>query len=84
MTPERIPLDPKPAMALPRMKATKFRAAPQRADPASNSNMDIRKMALTLRILNSFPDTSWKAQLVRRYAVLYHPISPAELDSLVM
>ncbi len=84
MPPEIMPPDPKPAMALTRMKAIELRAAPKRADLVSNSNMDIRKMGLTLKILNSFPDTRWKAQLVRRYAVLYHPISPAEFDSLVM
>jgi hypothetical protein len=83
-TPERMPPDPRPAMALPRMKATEFGAAPQRAEPASNSRMDVRKVALTLKKVYSFPNTSWKAQLESRYAVLYQPISPTELNSLVI
>ena len=57
-TPERMPPDPSPAMVLPRMKATEFGAAPQRAEPASNSRMDIRKVALTLKKVYSFPNTS--------------------------
>jgi hypothetical protein len=79
-----MPPDPRPAMVLPRMKATEFGAAPQRAEPASNSRMDVRKVALTLNKVYSFPNTSWKAQLVRRYAVPYQPISPAALNSLVI
>jgi len=71
-------------MALPRMKATEFGAAPQRAEPASNSTTDVRKVALTLKMVYSFPNTSWKAQLVSRYAVPYQPILPAELNSLVI
>jgi hypothetical protein len=81
---ERMPPDPRLAMVLPRMKATEFGAAPQRAEPAANSRMDVRKVALTLKMVYSFPNTSWKAQLVSRYAVLYQPISPAELNSLVI
>lgn len=83
-TPERMPPDPRPAMALPRMKATEFGAAPQRAEPASNNRMDVRRVALTLKTVYSFPNTSWNAQLVSRYAVPYQPISPAELNSLVI
>ena len=71
-------------MALPRIKATEFEAAPQRAEPASNNRMDVRKVALTLKKVYSFPNTSWKAQLVSKYAVPYQPISPAELNSLVI
>jgi hypothetical protein len=79
-----MPPDPRPAMVLPRMKATEFGAAPQRAEPVSNSRMDVRKVALMLKKVYSFPNTSWKAQLVSRYAVPYQPISPAELNSLVI
>lgn len=71
-------------MALPRMKATEFRAAPQRAEPASKRRMDVRKVALMLKKAYSFPNTSWKAQLVSRYAVAYQPISLAELNSSVI
>ena len=56
--PERMPPDPRPATALPRMKAIEFGAAPQRAEPASNSKMDVKKVALMLKILYSFPNTS--------------------------
>ena len=79
-----MPPDPRPAMDLPKMKATEFGAAPQRAEPASNSRTDVRKVALMLKTVYSFPKTSWKAQLVSRYAVPYQPISPAELNSLVI
>ena len=82
--PERTPPDPRPAMVLPRMKATEFGAAPQRAEPASNRRMDVMKMALMLKTVYSFPNTNWKAQLVSRYAVPYQPISPAELNSSVI
>jgi hypothetical protein len=71
-------------MALPRMKATEFGAAPQRAEPVSNSRTDVRKVALMLKQAYSFPNTSWKAQLVSRYAVPYQPISLAELNSSVI
>lgn len=82
--PERMPPDPRPAMVLPRMKVIEFGAAPQRAEPASNSRIDVRKMALMLKRVYSFPKTSWKAQFVSRYAVPYQPISPAELNSFVI
>lgn len=83
-TPERIPPPPRPAMALPSMKVTEFGAAPQRAEPASNRTIDIKKMGLTLKTVYIFPKTSWKAQLVSKYAVPYQPISFAELNSLVI
>lgn len=71
-------------MALPRMKAIEFGAAPQRAEPASKKSMDARKVALMLKNAYSFPNTSWKAQLVSRYAVAYQPISLGEWNSLVI
>lgn len=83
-TPVSTPPDPKPAIDLPRMKAIEFGAAPQRAEPTSKSKMDVRKVTLTLKILYSFPNTSWKAQLVSRYVVPYQPISPADLNSSVI
>ena len=49
--PERMPPDPRPAILLPRMKAIEFGAAPQRAEPASNRRIDVRKVALMLRNL---------------------------------
>jgi hypothetical protein len=83
-TPDITPPVPRPASALPRMKATEFGAAPQRAEPASNIRIAVRKVALTLKTVYSFPKTSWKAQLVSRYAVPYQPISPALLNSFVI
>ncbi len=71
-------------MALPRMKAIEFGAAPQRAEPASNNTIEAKKVALTLKTWYIFPNTSWKAQLVSRYAVPYQPMSSAELKSLVI
>lgn len=71
-------------MLLPSMKAIELGAAPQRADPVSNSVMDVKKMALMLKRVYSFPKSSWKAQLERRNAVPYQPMSPAELNSLVI
>jgi hypothetical protein len=66
------------------MKATEFGAAPQMAEPASKRRMDVRKVALMLKKAYSFPNTSWKAQPVSRYAVPYQPISLAELNSSVI
>lgn len=60
------------------MKAMEFGAAPQRAEPASNRSRDAKKVLLTGRNLYSFPNTSWKAQLVSRYAVPYQPMSSLE------
>ena len=71
-------------MALPRMKAIELGAAPQRAEPASNRTTDVKNVALTLKTWYIFPNTSWKAQLVSRYAVPYQPMSSAELNSLVI
>jgi len=82
--PEKTPPDPSPAMALPMIKAMEFGAAPQMAEPASNSKIDVRKVPLMLKKPYSFPNTSWNAQLVSKYAVPYQPMSPAELNSSVI
>ncbi len=79
-----MPPDPKPAMLLPRIKAIELGAAPQRAEPTSNNAIEVKKTALMLNKVYIFPNTSWKAQLVSRYAVPYQPISSAELNSLVI
>jgi hypothetical protein len=39
-------------------EAIEFRAAPQRAEPASKKRMDARKVALMLKKAYSFPNTS--------------------------
>ena len=65
-TPDMTPPEPRPAMALPTMKASEVGAAPHRAEPASNRMMEARKVALTLKTRYTLPNSSWKAQLVRR------------------
>ena len=65
-TPDCTPPAPRPAMALPTMKAIEFGAAPQMAEPTSNSTTAVRKVALTSKKVYNFPNTSKKAQLVSR------------------
>lgn len=79
-----MPPAPTPAMALPMMKAMEFGAAPQRADPTSNSNIADKKLALMLKKAYSFPKTSCTEQVESMNAVPYQPMSPAELNSFVM
>jgi hypothetical protein len=55
-----------PAMALPMMKAIEFGAAPQMAEPTSNSATAVRKVALMFKKVYIFPNTNKKAQLVSR------------------
>ena len=43
ITPEKIPAEPMPAIARPIMKTTEGGAAPQRADPISNSTITATK-----------------------------------------
>jgi hypothetical protein len=71
ITPARIPPEPRPAIALPTMKPIELGAAPQRAEPTSNRMIDVMKVVLMLKIVYIFPNSSWKAQLVSRYAVPY-------------
>lgn len=56
--PDVMPPDPTPAIALPRMKAIEFGAAPQRAEPASKSMIDPKKTDLMLKTMYIFPNTS--------------------------
>ena len=44
--PEKMPADPKPAMARPIMKAIELGAAPQTADPASKIRIESTKTHL--------------------------------------
>ena len=46
MPPEKMPADPRPAIARPIMKAVELGAAPQRADPTSKITIEIRKTHL--------------------------------------
>jgi hypothetical protein len=56
--PDNTPPEPRPAIALPRIKAIEFGAAPQSAEPTSKSRMDIRKVPLMLKTLYIFPNTN--------------------------
>lgn len=62
--PSWTPAAPRPAIALPMLKATEFGAAPQTAEPISNRTTDARKMALTLKKVYIFPKMSKEVQLV--------------------
>jgi hypothetical protein len=46
ITPEKMPQEPSPAIALPIMKAVEFGAAPHIADPISNNTMAMRNTHL--------------------------------------
>lgn len=46
VVPEKTPADPVPAIALPKMKAIEFGAAPQMVDPISKTTMETRKTVL--------------------------------------
>lgn len=48
MAPEKIPAEPSPAIALPRIKMGELGAAPQMALPASKITMDVKKTLGTL------------------------------------
>lgn len=83
-TPDWTPPAPSPAMARPTINATELGAAPQMADPTSNSTTAVRNTVLTENNVYSLPKTSRKAQLVRRYAVPYQPMSLVEEKSFVI
>lgn len=46
MPPEKMPADPKPAIARPRMKAVELGAAPHSADPTSKITIESKKTHL--------------------------------------
>jgi hypothetical protein len=48
------------------MKAIELGAAPQMAEPISNSTTAVRKVCFTLNMEYSLPNTNKKAQLVSR------------------
>lgn len=65
-TPEKIPAAPTPAMALPIMKTTELGAAPQIAEPISNSTTVARKVFFTEKKVYSLPNINWNEHVVRR------------------
>lgn len=48
MAPEKIPADPRPAIALPKMKICEVGAAPQRAEPTSKITSDVKKTLVAM------------------------------------
>jgi len=48
VAPEKMPADPIPAMALPRINAVELGAPPHRADPTSKIKIAIRNTSLVL------------------------------------
>lgn len=66
------------------MKAVDVGAAPQTAEPTSNSVMLDSSTALTDQNVYSLPNESWNAHDVSRYALPYHPTSSRELKSSVI
>jgi hypothetical protein len=50
ITPENMPADPRPAIALPRMNANEFGAAPHIADPTSKMKRQTKKVLSTVRL----------------------------------
>ena len=71
-------------MALPMMKAIELGAAPQTAEPISNSITAVKNVILMSKNVYIFPNTNKKAQFVSKYAVPYQPISFVEAKSLVI
>ena len=55
--PVTTPPAPRPAMALPRMKAMELGAAPQRADPTMKRKSDSKNSGFAGRNLYSLPKT---------------------------
>lgn len=82
--PEKTPADPIPAMVRPRMRATEEGAAPQSAEPTSNSEMARTKTVFAGAKAYAFPKTSWNEHVVNRYALPYHDTSFSEWNVSVM
>jgi len=79
-----IPAEPSPETALPTINAAELGAAPHTAEPISNSSTETRNVPLTLKNVYNFPNSSWNAQLVIRYAAPYQPMSVTERNSFVI
>ena len=47
--PEKMPADPKPAIARPRMRAVELGATPQTKEPSSKMPMAVKKVHLMLK-----------------------------------
>lgn len=66
MAPEKIPAEPRPAMALPTIRASEVGAMPQMKEPSSKMKRAIRYVHLMEKKVYSLPKVSWKAQVVSR------------------
>ena len=69
--PENTPAHPRPAIALPTIKAVEDGATPQIKLPTSNIPSESKKDLRTSKCANTRPKIGWKAQEVRRYAEPY-------------
>jgi hypothetical protein len=61
-----MPEQPIPEIALPMMKQLDAGATPDNSDPNSKMPMAPRKVNLMGQKVYSFPQNSWKEQLVRK------------------
>lgn len=75
IVPEGMQAEPSPAIARPTINAIEVGVAPQSAEPISKTRMLPRKTHFGAKRVYSLPKTSWKAELVRRYAEPYQPTS---------
>lgn len=82
--PERIPEEPSPAIARPKMKAFELGLAPHMAEPTSKRVQARRKTTLALKSLYTLPINKLKLHVVKRYADPYHPMSEIESKSSVI
>ena len=76
--PERIPEQPRPAMALPPMKVGELWAIAQITDPISRKATHVRKINLCGNIGYSFPMKAWVAPVTisLQIALVLYKLSP--------
>jgi hypothetical protein len=66
--PALIPALPRPAIALPIIRAAEFWDTPQSRDPSSNIATAAKKTHLMGKKVYNFPYISWKEHVVRKLA----------------
>ena len=79
-----MPVAPRPAMARPTIRLAELGAEAQTIEPTSNMARADKKINLTLKCAYTFPKNIWVAPDVNKYAEPYQPISPSELNSVVI
>jgi hypothetical protein len=82
--PEVIPAQPMPATALPTIRTREDGAAAQTMEPTSKTHRAKRKIHVALYSMYSFPNMSWKQQVVRRNDEPYQATSSRESNSEVI